>query len=524
MSNKKNKNKKISASEKPLLEESLSTIGDALRELSPDMAIRFKALQGVESPAEWVMEVIFDLFPYAWKDTELLGEAIINIFACEFDEAAESLKGAIEMNPDAYPAYHLLGHVYGCMGNYKEEIECYRKIIKLRNDYPHLHYSLGMSYWLAGRKKKAMAEFHVAIPMIAEFAIPEFWFAFTFEKLNRYPAKNNGTGDKNTIEKKRVLSQLFYMIGLELIEYGHNSEARQAFKKSIQLRPEFAEAYCQLGFVHIKKLRNSKRAEKYLQTAEHLLQERKELQRAKLIHQICNSSDLPKDKNKAAEDWLKEGLRLQQLGLNQGAVDAYKIAISFKRDFLDAYYNMGIAYGSLEEAGVDVLDNALGALKQSVRLNSDFIHGYIALGAAYIRKEDYESALDALERAILINSKDPNAHYYMGVVCRATKKFEKAAASLHNSVLLKPDSLQMQYFLGLVLIDCEKFQRACDALNEAVRIKPGFAEGHYMLGYVYLKKLFDVEKGVYHLSKAEKLYIKLEDFDRLEKVRAMLAK
>jgi len=82
----------------------------------------------------------------------------------------------------------------------------------------------------------------------------------------------------------------------------------------------------------------------------------------------------------------------------------------------------------------------------------------------------------------------------------------------------------MQYFLGLVLIDCEKFKRACDALNEAVRIKPGFAEGHYMLGYVYLEKLFDLEKGAYHLRKAEKLYIKLEDFDRLEKVRAMLIK
>ena len=90
-----------------MLEEGLSTIGDALRELSPDMAIRFKALQGVESPAEWVMEVSFDLFPYAWNDTELLGEAIISIFACEFDEAVESLKGAIEMSPDAYPAYHL---------------------------------------------------------------------------------------------------------------------------------------------------------------------------------------------------------------------------------------------------------------------------------------------------------------------------------------------------------------------------------------------------------------------------------
>ena len=520
----KKKNKKKSTSKKPFSEGGLSTIGEALRELAPDMAIRFKALQGVESPAEWVMEVIFDLFPYAWKDTELLGEAILNIFACEFEEAVEALKGAIEMSPDAYPAYHLLGHVYGCMGNYKEEIECYRKIIKLRSGYPHLYYSFGMSYWLAGREKKAMAAFHTAIPMASEFAVPEFWFAFTFEKLNRYPAKNNGTGDKNTIEKNRVLSQLFYMIGLELIEYGHNSEARQAFKKSIQILPEFAEAYCQLGFVHIKKLRNSKRAEKYLKTAEHLFQERKEFQRVKLIQQICNSSDLPLDKNKAAEDWLKEGLRLQQLGLNQGAVDAYKIAISFKRDFLDAYYNMGIAYGSLEETGVDVLDHALGALKQSVRLNAGFIHGYIALGAAYIRKEEYENALDILSRAILINSKDPNAHYYIGVACRATKDFEKAATSLHNSVLLKPDSLQTQYFLGLVLIDCEKFQGACDAFNEALRIKPDFAEGHYMLGYVYLEKLFDVAKGVYHLSKAEKLYVKLEDFDRLERVRAMLGK
>ena len=103
--NKKNKEKKYSTGEKALEEKGLPTIGEALRELNPDMAMRFKALQGVESPAEWVMDVIFDLFPYAWKDTELLGEAILNIFACEFEEAVEALKGALQMSPDAYPAY-----------------------------------------------------------------------------------------------------------------------------------------------------------------------------------------------------------------------------------------------------------------------------------------------------------------------------------------------------------------------------------------------------------------------------------
>ncbi|SVA98343.1 uncharacterized protein METZ01_LOCUS151197, partial [marine metagenome] len=73
MSNKKKKNKKQSITENHFQEKSLSTIGEAFRELDSDMAIRLKALQGIESPAEWAMEVIFDLFPYAWKDTELLG-------------------------------------------------------------------------------------------------------------------------------------------------------------------------------------------------------------------------------------------------------------------------------------------------------------------------------------------------------------------------------------------------------------------------------------------------------------------
>lgn len=522
--NKKIKNKKYSTSERHLGDEGLSTIGDALRELSPDMAFRLKTLQGVESPVEWVMDVIFDLFPYAWKDTELLGEAILNIFAYEFDEAVETLKGILQMSPDAYPAYQLLGHVYGCMGNHKEELECYRKILKLKNYYAHLYYSLGMSYYLVGREKKAMTAFHNAIPMAPEFAIPEFWFTFTFEKLNRYPAQNDGTGDKITIEKNRILSQLFYMIGLELIEYGHNSEARQAFKKSIKLRPEFAEAYYQLGSIHIKKLRNSKRSIKYLRIAEHLFQEQKELQRAKLMQQLYGLTDVLVNKNNAADDWLKEGLRLQRSGLYQAAVDAYKVAISFKRNFLDAYYNMGIAYGSLEESGVKTLDLAIGSLKQSVRLNNEFIHGHIALGASYIRKGEYENALGSLNRAISINSKEPKAHYYTGIAYREMKQFNKAANSLQNSVLLKPDSLQMQYSLGLVLMECGKNESACDAFLETVRIKPDFADGHYMLGQIYLEIFFEVKKGINHLSKAEKLFSKSEDFDRLSKVRAILAR
>ncbi|HJO57086.1 MAG TPA: hypothetical protein QF772_02550, partial [Nitrospinaceae bacterium] len=93
----KNKQRNIPLQDKPAGEEGLSTIGEAISELHPDMAIRFRALQGIESPAEWIMEVIYDVFPYAWKDTELLQEAILSILAGEFDEAAEALKGLLQM-------------------------------------------------------------------------------------------------------------------------------------------------------------------------------------------------------------------------------------------------------------------------------------------------------------------------------------------------------------------------------------------------------------------------------------------
>ena len=106
--------------------------------------------------------------------------------------------------------------------------------------------------------------------------------------------------------------------------------------------------------------------------------------------------------------------------------------------------------------------------------------------------------------------------------CLAMKEFNNAEKSLQYAISLKPDSLQIQYSLGLVLIKCGKNESACASFHETVRIKPDFAEGHYMLGQIYLETFFEVKKGVNHLSKAEKLFTKLEDFDRLARVRALL--
>jgi len=94
---------------------------------------------------------------------------------------------------------------------------------------------------------------------------------------------------------------------------------------------------------------------------------------------------------------------------------------------------------------------------------------------------------------------------------------------LNKGVELKPESVQIHFFLGLTLIDCGKYENACDAFLSVVRIKPDFVDGHYMLGHLYLEKLSEIEKALTHFKKAEKLFIKLEDFDRLAHVRKILS-
>ena len=93
---------------------------------------------------------------------------------------------------------------------------------------------------------------------------------------------------------------------------------------------------------------------------------------------------------------------------------------------------------------------------------------------------------------------------------------------MRKAVLLKPDSVQVQFYFGLCLMDLKIFDEACAAFREVVRIKPDFADGHLMLGKIYHEQLSDPEKSLPHLKKAEKLFLKLEDYQRVGQIRQLL--
>lgn len=501
----------------------LLTLGEKLKTSNPDMAEHFEAIKSMELSVPRLVQVIEDLLPYPWEDPELFEEGIKLTAQGFYNEAIAVFRDVLRMSPNAYPAYHLMGHVYMALGNRKEEIENYRKAARLKPNYPQIYIDLGTAYWMQGKEKKSYAAFKKIVPMAPDFSIADYWLTFIFDRLgrNRDVYEMN---EENLEAPLKVYASISGLIGQAYLEFGCHAAARQAFKRSVRVWPEFADGHYLLGVLHIKKLRNPKRAVKYLEMAEQLYIRQNDFQRAALVHQLYRPKEEVQEKNKAAEEWLKEGLRLQNLTWYQAAVDAYQMARGFKPDFLDAYYNMGVAYGCMEENGIDALHKAVWVFKKSIDLNPEFIHAYTALGASYIKQGDTKEAIEVLNRAEKVCPKDSNVYFYLGIASRINSQYEEAVAYLKNAVALKPDSVQVQFYLGLSLLDAKLYEEACSAFRDVIRIKPDFADGHMMLGNLYRESIPEPDKAVYHLKRAEKLFMKMEDFQRVGYIRQLLAR
>ena len=145
------------------------------------------------------------------------------------------------------------------------------------------------------------------------------------------------------------------------------------------------------------------------------------------------------------------------------------------------------------------------------------------LGASYIKQGEYGEALTTLTDALRLQQKESQIYYYLGMVSRLTENNPGAVEYFKEAVKLNPNSVQSNFYLGLTLMELERFPEACEIFQEVVYTKPDFAEVHFMLGNLYREKTGDADRGVAHLKKAEKLFVKLDDNLRLSHVRRILA-
>ena len=280
----------------------------------------------------------------------------------------------------------------------------------------------------------------------------------------------------------------WYELGLLLGQIGDFRGAEAAFRKAIQIHPDFATAHFNLGLTlvanpqskldwpgAIAEFREAIRYQPDYAEAHNLLGAGLSSQGdyAEAIVELRRAIEL---KPSLAEAHFNLGIALEKKGEFEDAAKEYRAAVELKSDYPEAttalgklLFHMGKSQESERELEAALLldpdladaNHALAGLLQSLGKARE---ARIELSVA----EDLSARkADAMQSVELSNS---------GLALASQGDFAKARETLRKAILLKPDYGVPHYNLGLILADQKDFAGAFQELVKAISLMPGNAK------------------------------------------------
>ncbi|AMV44126.1 tetratricopeptide repeat protein [Paraburkholderia caribensis] len=158
---------------------------------------------------------------------------------------------------------------------------------------------------------------------------------------------------------------------------------------------------------------------------------------------------------------------------HQGAIAAYRAALSLAPDYAEAHSNLGHA---LRQAGDSLA--AVGSCTRAVELKPEFAQAWINLGNALLDLGSDEDALDSYIKALALNPNDANAHNNVGNILEKYGRAARAAEAYRRALALEPGRAPLHNNLGNVLRDQGLLDQATASYRQAVALDPGFAQAH----------------------------------------------
>ena len=175
------------------------------------------------------------------------------------------------------------------------------------------------------------------------------------------------------------------------------------------------------------------------------------------------------------------GVALNVLDRHAEAVEVYKRILSLEPKHCDALYNLACALSKLGQhrGAVETFDRLIGLQPQSAE-------AFDGRGTAFSALKDYEAALQSHEAAISIAPAFAEAHYHRGVALFELDRLEEAKQSYGRAVEIRhafPEALNSQ---GVVLDAFGHVDEAIQYYARAIRESPDFAEAHKNKGLALL--------------------------------------
>ena len=238
-----------------------------------------------------------------------------------------------------------------------------------------------------------------------------------------------------------------------------------------------------------------------------------------------------------AKEWYTKGIELKGKEDYEGALNAFKNAISKKADYNEAYYQAGWCCNELEnyKDAIDFLKkytpssnadkknkyNETGLSYYKLERGTEAIIEYknalalfpnddIALrglGNVYYEiEEDHDSAVEYFEKAIKENEKESRPIYYkLGWLYNEQERYDDAINILIKAIQYDSEDSGYREELGYAYYQKQEYEFALTQLNKAISLDDASKLGYYYKGLCFIATN---KKG-----DAMSMYYKLKELD-----------
>ncbi len=280
----------------------------------------------------------------------------------------------------------------------------------------------------------------------------------TLLKLKKFnPAKEKTLELLKENPNNHVIHNIF---GAILTSEDKLEEAILHYKKSIEIKLDYAEAHNNLGTVH-QKLNNLEDAfESYKKALKY--------------------------KSNFAEALSNLGGILHKTGKFEEAISKYNQSLKINPQYTMAYSNLG---NTLFELGR--FEEAIASHQRAIQIDPNYVDGYSNLGKALTKLGKFEEAIKNYKKAISLNPDFAETYSNLGNTLAELEKFEEAIINHQKSITINPkykEALFNESVIHLGLGEFEKGWKQYECRFETSSIPPrryktkNLWEGSYLDG------------------------------------------
>jgi tetratricopeptide (TPR) repeat protein len=162
----------------------------------------------------------------------------------QIDAALKMFKTATEIKPDYAEAYFNQGVILKSMNRVEDAIECYKKAVSILPNYPDAHNNLGNAYKEIEMFKEAIDSYDWAIAHNPNFAIAHNNLGILYSDLDQEVAFKHF---KKAANIKPDYSEAYFNMGTVLRQLGRRDESISSYEKAIEIKPDYIDAYKNLS-------------------------------------------------------------------------------------------------------------------------------------------------------------------------------------------------------------------------------------------------------------------------------------